>query len=99
MGRFSSAFYDTGEAVEQYSLRCDAGKWKAVLDARLGHIMACLQVRSRHTSKKKLYVPKARGRILVISKDRPRQRLHGSFQNAPWIEEKDDGPEGAEDEG
>lgn len=38
--------------------------------------------------------PEPGWRVLVISKDRPRQRLHRNLENTPQLGEKNDDPKG-----
>lgn len=98
VGGFSSPNCGTGRVTEQDPFRCDAEKWEAVLNARLGHTMACLQVCLQQIADRKMYMPKTLGRVLVISNDCPRQKLHSESKSAPRVRKKEDGPEGGEDE-
>lgn len=99
LGMFTFSFTNCGkgQAVQQGPLLCSARKRKALLDAQMGHIMACLQVCPQHTAERKMYTPSTGGRALVTSKDCLRQKLHIDFQNHLWIGEEDGDLQGAED--
>lgn len=52
--------------------------------------MTCLQMCVLHFAPSKVYIPRWGGRILVMSVDCPRQRLHGDFESAPGSEESEE---------
>lgn len=85
--RYSSINTGMEESLEQNPERCAASRFKGILNARLGRIMAFLQVCQQHLAAESMFRLRSGGRVLVASRDCPRQRLHCDFKNAPWSEE------------
>lgn len=71
IGRHSSTSYELGEALEQDLERRAASRRKAILDALLGHVVACLQKCRHHPAAKKVYMLFSKGRVLISSASCP----------------------------
>lgn len=69
-----------------------------MLAARVGHMKACLQMCQPQIAERNMYMSQTGERVIVAPRDRPRQRLHSNLENAPWVGEKEDGSQSAEDE-
>lgn len=76
-GRFSTTNFGETVAVEQDPELVWVCEYRALLDVRLGQIMASLKVKSN--SNRAIKMPVTGGRWLATSKDCPRQLLHTDF--------------------
>lgn len=91
--RFFSTSFGTEEALARSPERCAAGKSVKILDARLEHTMAFLQVCRQHLVARKISMPQSGGRILVTSRRCMLRRLHSNLENAFWTEVNEEQPD------